>query len=226
MTEYLIPFIERLAILALVWGPLIVLVLMAVESSFIPFPSEIVLIPAGFMASRSEFYPGDSLQFSLSIILIAGILGSLLGATINYCLSLWLGRPFLYRWGRYFFIKAENLKKAEDVFLKNGEITTFICRLVPVIRQLISIPAGLSRMNYFRFVLFTGLGASIWVMMLTYIGYYLGAHSEGMSYGELVYKGKEIISANLTWIILALVILSFIYFTLKRYLKTQSKSHT
>lgn len=215
MTEYLTPFIEQLAILSLVWGPLIVLAFMTIESSFIPFPSEVILIPAGFMAARSEFYPGDSLQLSLAIILIAGISGSLLGASINYFLSLWLGRPFLYRWGRYFFIKPEDLEKAENVFLKNGEITTFICRLIPVIRQLISIPAGLSRMNYFRFILFTGLGACIWVIMLTYIGYYLGAQSKGMSYGELVYTGKDIISANLIWIILVIATLSFLYLKLR-----------
>jgi membrane protein DedA with SNARE-associated domain len=216
LIDYLIPFLEEMAVLGMIWGPLLVFAFMTVESSFIPFPSEIVMIPAGFMAARGEFYPGGQVWAATFIAIACGIAGSLVGAWINYFLSLWLGRPFLHRYGKYFFIAPEKLDRAEELFRKYGEATTFICRLIPVVRQLISIPAGVSRMNVLRFSAFTGAGAGIWVVILTFIGYWFGTTTEGIGYAELVHKGKEMVTANLIWILLACGALLAIYLWVHR----------
>lgn len=142
--------------------------LMAIESSFIPFPSELVLPPAGYLAAQGRLDP--------FLAGTAGLLGSLLGALFNYWFALRIGDPLLRRYGRYVLIKERDLDRAEAFFRRHGEIGTFIGRLVPVIRQLISVPAGLARMHLGRFVLFTGLGAGIWCAVLIYIGWLLGRH--------------------------------------------------
>jgi len=152
------------------WGYIGIFLLMAVESSFVPFPSEIVLIPAGYLASSGDM--------SISFIMMSALSGSLLGAFINYFLALTLGRKFLLRYGHYFFIKEETLLKMENFFARHGHISTFTGRLIPGIRQLISIPAGLARMNLFQFSTFTLLGAGIWALVLTLIGYFLGENQE------------------------------------------------
>ena len=148
------------------WGYLGIFIMMAIESSFVPFPSEIVLIPAGYLASKGDM--------SLSMIMLAALGGSLLGAFTNYYLALTLGRKFLLTYGKYFFIKEEALVKMENFFAKHGHISTFTGRLIPGIRQLISIPAGLSKMNLMQFSVFTTLGAGIWALVLTLLGYFLG----------------------------------------------------
>ena len=148
------------------WGYLGIFLLMAVESSFIPFPSEIVLIPAGYLASQGEM--------SITLIMLSGLGGSLVGAFINYYLALTVGRKFLIRYGKYFFITEESLVKMERFFEKHGNISTFSGRLIPGIRQLISIPAGLAKMNIVKFSLFSALGAGIWALILTMLGYYIG----------------------------------------------------
>ncbi len=210
MTEILIEYIQLGAQLGRTWGPLIVLVLMAIESSFLPFPSEVVMIPAGFMAARGEFLPPDPVA-GLVVAVIAGILGSLAGAFVNYGLSFRLGRPFLYRYGRYFFLSAPSLERAEELFRRHGEITTFVCRLIPAIRQLISIPAGLSQMRFGRFALFTGLGAGIWVVILGLAGFALGKGTREMSYEELVPAGEALIRDNLGWIFGSLILIISVY---------------
>ena len=210
MTEILVEYIQLGAQLGRTWGPLIVLVLMAIESSFIPFPSEVVMIPAGFMAARGEFLPPDPVA-GLVVAVIAGILGSLAGAFVNYGLSFRLGRPFLYRYGRYFFLSAPSLERAEELFRRHGEITTFVCRLIPAIRQLISIPAGLSQMRFGRFALFTGLGAGIWVVILGLAGFALGKGTREMSYEELVPAGEALIRDNLGWIFGSLILIISVY---------------
>lgn len=211
MLEALIPFLEGMARFGLNWGPLLVLFFMTVESSFIPFPSEIVMIPAGFMAARGEFFPGSAIWTAVALAVACGITGSMLGAWINYVLSLKLGRPFLHRWGKYFFLDPDKLSRAEQLFREYGEVTTFVCRLIPVVRQLISIPAGISRMNFGRFTLFTGAGAGIWVIILTGIGFWFGMTTEGLSYTELVHQAKAILDKHMILILIGCGSLVAIY---------------
>ncbi len=145
------------------WG---IFILMAIESSFIPFPSEIVMLPAGVLAHQEKM--------NVWLAIFAGTAGSLAGGLFNYYFARWVGRSFLERYGKYFFVAPEALHKADRVWEKHGELTTFVCRLLPAIRQIISLPAGLARMNLFRFCLWTTLGAGLWVTILTLTGYYLG----------------------------------------------------
>lgn len=144
--------------------------LMFLESSFFPFPSEVVMPPAGYLAWKGEM--------SLPLVLLAGIAGSLLGALFNYWLAVKLGRPLLIKYGKYFFISQETIDKADKFFQKHGHISTFVCRLLPGIRQYVSLPAGLARMPMKPFCLYTGLGAGIWVCVLTFAGYLLGEHQD------------------------------------------------
>jgi membrane protein DedA with SNARE-associated domain len=216
LLDLLIPFLEKLAHFGLTWGPLLVLFFMTVESSFIPFPSEIVMIPAGFMAARGEFFPGDNFMAAAILAVACGIAGSLLGAWINYGLSLKLGRPFLHRWGKYFFLDEDKLNRAEQLFRDYGEVTTFVCRLIPVVRQLISIPAGLAKMRFGRFTLFTGAGAGIWVVILTSIGYGFGTTTKGLSYGELVHQAKAVLDQHMVWIVTGCILLVTIYACIHR----------
>lgn len=144
--------------------------LMFLESSFFPFPSEVVIPPAGYLAARGEM--------NLWMVISAGILGSLLGALFNYWVSLKFGRPFFERHGRYLLISKRSLVKAERFFDKHGHITTFVGRLLPGIRQYISLPAGVARMNPSLFCLLTGLGAGIWVATLALVGYWIGNNQE------------------------------------------------
>lgn len=209
-TQFLINHIELFASNAHVWGFILVFVLMAVESSLFPFPSEVIMIPAGFLAYRGSLTFGHPIA-DLVTVIILGVAGSLVGAFFNYYLALWLGRPFLHKYGKYFFLKKDVLERAEEVFRKYGEITTFVCRLLPAIRQLISLPAGLSKMSIPRFAFFTGLGAGLWVIILAGVGYYFGSLSKDMSYSDLVIKGKEFISNNYGWVLLGLVIVVVVY---------------
>ena len=152
------------------WGYFGIFLLMTIESSFIPFPSEIVLIPAGYLVSQE--------QMSLWAVMACALGGSLAGAFINYYLALFVGRRFLARYGKYFFIKENALKKMDDYFEKHGPISTFIGRLIPGIRQLISIPAGLAKMDIKLFSLYTALGAGIWALILVLLGYFIGENQE------------------------------------------------
>lgn len=206
MTEIIAENIEAVAAFAPTWGFVIIFLLMAIESSFIPFPSEVVMIPAGFLAYRGELTTGNAI-LDMFLAFVSGTAGSILGAYINYYLGLKLGRPFLHKYGKYFFLKEQALDRAEEVFREHGDITTFVCRLIPAIRQLISIPAGLAKMNFKRFTFFTALGAGIWGLILLFIGYGFGCATGDMSYPEMVEKGKNLIHDNYIWILLALVIL-------------------
>jgi membrane protein DedA with SNARE-associated domain len=210
MTDFFIEHIEFFASHAKLWGFFIIFFLMAVESSFIPFPSEVVMIPAGFMAARGELSFGDSIADS-AFAIFAGLAGSLAGAWFNYYFALFLGRPFLYKYGKYFFIDEKILKKAEEVFNEYGDITTFICRLIPAIRQLISLPAGLAKMDPWRFTFFTALGAGIWTAILCAIGFSIGKLSGNISYRELIIKGKTMLSENYIFIFIALAAICAIY---------------
>ena len=199
MTDALIGYIEGAAALAPVWGFFLILLFMTLESSFIPFPSEVVMIPAGFLAARG----GLSLELPMAdavVAVVAGVCGSLLGAYINYFLARRLGKPFLEKYGKYALLGPAKLDRAEELFLRYGAGATFVCRLLPAIRQLISIPAGISEMPLGSFTLWTALGAGIWVIALTAMGYYFGVSTAEMSWAELVHGGKSMIRSNLFWV--------------------------
>jgi membrane protein DedA with SNARE-associated domain len=143
-----------------------IFLLMAMESSVIPIPSEVVMPPAGYLAQQGKM--------NIGLVILSGTLGSLVGAYANYFVARWLGRPLVIKYGRYVWITEEHFNKVEAFFLSHGEISTFIGRLLPVIRHLISIPAGIARMNHWRFSLYTTVGAAIWVSILSWIGYFIG----------------------------------------------------
>ncbi len=210
MTDALIQYIETAAAYAPTWGFLLIILFMAVESSFIPFPSEVVMIPAGFLAARGELTMGSPMG-DAAIAVLAGIGGSLAGAFINYYLFSWLGTPFLEKYGKYFLLPKPKLERAEEIFRKYGAGATFVCRLLPAIRQLISIPAGISRMPIKSFSLWTGLGAGIWVTILTGIGFYLGKSTAAMTYAELVHQGKAMVKHDLIYIIPACLLVFAVY---------------
>ena len=210
MLDQLAAHLDAIAALAPVWGYALIFLFMAIESSFIPFPSEVVMIPAGFLAARGELTLHAPVA-DLALACATGLLGSLAGAYFNYYLSAKLGEPFLRRYGKWFFLKPEALDRACEVFNRYGALTTFVCRLIPVIRQLISIPAGLARMPLGTFTFFTGLGAGIWTFLLALAGYGLGRTAGDITYNELVHRGKELIDANLVWVILGGVLLAAAY---------------
>ena len=201
--------LDAVAAHAATWGLLLVFVFMAVESSFIPFPSEVVMIPAGFLCARGEMQ-------SLYLAILAGVLGSLAGAFVNYYLALLVGRPFLERYGKWFFIKRESLDRACDVFNRYGAATTFLCRMVPVVRQLISIPAGIARMPLGAFTLFTALGAGIWTAVLAFAGYSIGRSVSDMSYLELCMRGKELVGKHTPLVIVSGIALVAAYMLVKK----------
>ena len=147
-----------------------IVLLMAIESSVLPLPSELVMPPAGYLAAKC--------QMTGWVAILAGTLGSLLGALVNYGLAVLVGEPVLRRYGKYVLVSERSLDRTEAFFRRHGEISTFVGRLLPVIRHLISIPAGMSRMALGRFALFTALGAGIWCFILTYLGWLIGRHGE------------------------------------------------
>lgn len=147
-----------------------IFLLMAMESSIIPVPSELVMPPAGYLVhqGRMDWLPA----------ILSGSLGSLAGAYANYFASRFLGRPLILKYGRYVLIPPDKFQRVEQFFLQHGEISTFIGRLLPVVRHLISIPAGVAGMNHLRFSLYTLLGAGIWCSILTWIGYAIGQNQD------------------------------------------------
>lgn len=184
------------------WGYAGIFLLMAVESSFIPFPSEVVMIPAGYLAQRGEL--------NLWLAIVTGTLGSVLGAWVNYWLALKLGRPAMHRLGKKFLVSEKTMTLTERYFEKHGDITTFVGRLLPAVRQLISIPAGLARMPFWRFTALTGIGAGIWVTVLALLGYYIGEQAEN----------SEDVMRTVTLALLAVVaVLVLLYVLGKRYFK-------
>ena len=183
-----------------------VFVLMTVESSFLPFPSELAIPPAAWLASQGKM--------DIFLIVILGTLGSVAGAVINYFLALWLGRPAVYKLmdtkiAKLLRLSVHDLERAEEKFLKNANSATFVCRLIPVIRQLISIPAGFTKMPFLPFVSLTALGSLIWVSILAALGYTLGANQDLLSqyYSEI------------QWILLILGIIWLSHFFYKKHKK-------
>ncbi|MGE4319093.1 MAG: DedA family protein [Deferribacterales bacterium] len=147
-----------------------IVILMALESSFVPFPSEVVVPPAGYLAAQG--------QMNIYLVVISGIAGSVIGALVNYALAVYMGRGLLLKYGRFFLLPPEKLDKMEKYFSVHGEITTFAGRLIPVVRQYISFPAGLAGMNMGKFVFYTSFGAGIWVVVLAVMGYVVGNNIE------------------------------------------------
>ena len=166
-----------------------IVILMAMESSVLPVPSELVMPPAGYLAAKGEM--------SFVVALACGVLGSVLGALANYYGAHWIGGPFLRRYGKYVFLSESALARSERFFAQHGEFSTFVGRLFPVVRHLISIPAGLHRMPLPKFIGYTALGALLWCTILTWIGYALG-RNEGVLRNEEVQRYA-------TWAILALI---------------------
>lgn len=155
-----------------------VFIFMVIESSFIPFPSEVVVPPAAYIACTNA---GAGAGMNVFLVAIVATLGALCGAFINYYLALWIGRPVVYRFadsklGHACLIDRAKVERAEAYFDKHGAVSTFVGRLIPAIRQLISIPAGLSRMNVAQFAIFTSLGALVWNSILSFLGYWLSLH--------------------------------------------------
>lgn len=179
-----------------------IFIMMFLESSFFPFPSEVVMIPAGYLAYKGEM--------NMYLVILFGILGSLAGSLFNYYLAVKFGRRFLIKYGKYFFIKEETIVRMEVFFKNHGHISTFSGRLIPVVRQYISLPAGLAKMNIFVFSLYTLLGAGIWVVILALLGYFLGDN-------ELLIK--EYLHYIIIVILILLTILTFWYY--KRIKKTK-----
>lgn len=184
--------------------------LMAMESSIIPLPSELVMPPAGYLAAKGQMDP--------VLATVAGALGSILGALANYWLAVTVGEPFLRRYGKYLLIANSSLDRAERFFNRHGEISTLLGRLVPVVRHLISIPAGMARMPLRRFVLFTGLGAGVWCAILTYIGWVIGRHE-----GELTEAVNQAFQAQAhAWVVyrvlpaVVLILLGYVVWVRRR----------
>ncbi len=187
-----------------------ILFFMMVESSFVPFPSEAIIPPAAYLASQG--------QMNVYLVIGAGVVGSLVGAVINYFLAFYLGRAIIYRLAdhkvsRCFLIDCKKVKRAEDFFLKHGGSSTLIGRLIPVVRQLISLPAGFAKMNFIKFIVLTGLGSAIWVVTLAFLGYLFGANQD-----ILARYYKQI---SLFFAVVALIVISF--WVLKRFKKKKSK---
>ena len=171
-----------------------IFIMMFLESSFLPFPSEIVMVPAGYLASKGEM--------NLFLAVVSGILGSVAGAWFNYFIAYSAGRSVVLK-----FLKEHHLEKLERFFEKHGEISTFNGRLIPGVRQYISFPAGLAKMHPFKFTVFTALGAGVWVVVLALLGYYIGENK------ELI--GKYIKEITLITLFL-LVLVTFVYLKIRR----------
>lgn len=172
--------------------------LMAIESSFIPFPSEIVVPPAAYQAAATG-------EMNIVLIVIFATIGACIGAAVNYVLAFYLGRPIVYsfansRIGHMCLLDEEKVKTAEEFFDRHGVISTLVGRLIPAVRQLISIPAGLAKMNFWKFLLYTAIGAGVWNSILAAIGYYLESVVPKDQLMARVYE----YSGELKWVFIAL----------------------
>lgn len=191
--------------------------LMAVESSFVPFPSEVVIPPAVYVAANPEGKSG----MKIWLVVLFGTLGALLGALINYFLSRWLGRPIIYafvdsKWGHMLGLSGEKMERAEKYFNEHGVISTLVGRLIPVIRQLISIPAGLSKMNIFSFTLYTTLGAFVWNCVLALLGW--------LAYQAADPSVIERYSTILSYAIIGLFLAAIAFFVIRYLIKKHKKA--
>ncbi|MDE7438735.1 MAG: DedA family protein [Muribaculaceae bacterium] len=198
---------------------LFVFVFMTIESSFIPFPSEVIVPPAAYLACTNTGVGSDMNIFG---VVAMATLGALAGAFINYYLALWIGRPIVYKFadsrlGHACLINRAKVDKAEQYFDKHGAVSTFVGRLIPAIRQLISIPAGISRMNVAQFALFTALGALVWNSVLAALGYWLSLHVSP----DMLFEKIEEYNKYLTWAGYGLLLLCLLYILYHAFRKKQ-----
>ncbi|MCI6209061.1 MAG: DedA family protein [Prevotellaceae bacterium] len=189
-----------------------VFILMMLESTVIPVPSELVVSPAAYHAAAGNL--------DMMLVILFATLGADLGATINYVAGYYLGRPIIYRfanskWGKMCLLNQEKVEHSEKYFDNHGMVATITGRLIPGIRHLISIPAGLAKMNYWKFLLYTTIGAGVWNCILAALGWYLHTivpeeqlHDKILEYGEYI-----------KWIIIVLVIIAIAYFAIRRFIK-------
>ena len=187
-------------------GYISVVILMMLESTFMPIPSEAVMPFAGFLVEEGKFsFPG---------VILWGTLGSIIGSLLSYYLGAWGGRPFIEKFGKYMLLDRHHLTLTENYFNKRGDITILLCRFIPVVRHLISIPAGIGRMNLFKFILFTVIGAGAWNAFLAYGGYILRSNwTEIMKYSHI---------ADI--VILAMMVLVVLYYGYRIYKHSRNKS--
>lgn len=189
----------------------VIVLFMAIESSFIPFPSEVIVPPAAWLAAVGG-------ELNIVLVVVSATLGALIGALVNYGLALWLGRPIVYafansRFGHMCLIDSAKVENAERFFDRHGAVSTFVGRLIPAVRQLISIPAGLARMGLARFVLFTTLGAAIWNTVLAALGFYC-SRIPGLETKEQVVELAGTYSHEIGYVLFAIVaaVLAFIIY--------------
>lgn len=198
---------------------LFVFAFMVIESSFIPFPSEVVVPPAVYLACTNA---GAGSDMNAPMVVVVATLGALVGGLINYYLALWVGRPIIYKFadsriGHACLLDKAKVEKAEKYFDAHGAISTFIGRLIPAVRQLISIPAGLSRMNIGMFCVFTALGAGVWNTILAILGWQLSEH---VSKSQL-FEAVEKYNGYLTWAGYGLLVIIIIFICYKALKKTK-----
>lgn len=194
----------------------VVFLLMVMENSVVPLPAELIVIPAAYKAANGGM--------SLAALIILSTLGSVIGAVINYYLSLWLGRPLIHRfadsrWGRLLFLDSRKLEYAEELFRRHGNVATFVGRLLPAGRQFVSVPAGLARVNIGAFLFYTAAGSAIWNSLLIGVGYYL----------SYLLPEEEALSAiqrygvQINAVFFGLLILLAVYFAVRRIVRHRSK---
>jgi membrane protein DedA with SNARE-associated domain len=189
IVEFLVSIISQIGYLGIFIG-------MFLESTLVPIPSEVIMIPAGLAASKGVM--------NIYLLTIVGIVGNVLGAVFSYYLALKVGHPILVRIGKYFFVREETLVKIEKYFANHGSISVFIGRLLPGFRHFISLPAGLAKMDFRLFLIYTTLGSTIWTSILSALGFFIG-------------DNQEVIENNLSKLVLILIIIStlFIIFYLR-----------
>jgi len=163
LVEFLISFINQVGYLGIFIG-------MFLESTLVPLPSELIMIPAGLAAEKG--------LMNIYLIIFVGVLGNILGAVFSYYLASSIGRSLLFKIGKYFFVKAETIIKIEEFFKNHGPISIFLGRLLPGFRHFISLPAGIAKMNLRLFIIYTALGSAIWDTILTYLGFFIGQNQE------------------------------------------------
>jgi len=194
LIQWIVNVVESLGYTGIVIG-------MFLESSFFPFPSEVIITPAGYLAFQGKM--------NIYLVIFFGILGSILGSLLNYYIAYFLGKPFILKYGKYFKLTEERFDKLNAFFLKHGAISTFVGRLIPGVRQYISFPAGLSKLSMPKFIAYTSLGAGLWVTILAVIGYVVGNNK------DLLHKYSTTALVSVVALSLILV-LAYVFFNKKK----------